>query len=492
MAHSMMDPKERPVLFAGLPESGLLNPLLVLAGELARRGVPDLWFATDEHRRREVARLASASAVGFESLGPVAPELSAVTWSNEVYREVTAQSRFKAFRATMRQSHKPYVQEAKRQALGAAVDRVRPALMVIDCMCYYAVDVAMSRDIPYVLSVPFVPSNVLTSHIPFGKSWTPRGFPVPSSGLSATMNRRQRLSNFLFKVRGLLMAFDPVLGKAFRYDAMLRKEAGLPRSGEMTRIERAELVLCNSVAELDYPFSVPETMKLVGTMVPPLPEVPDGGVLADWLDGQDSVVYMGFGTITRLTAGEVSALVEVARRLDGRHQVLWKLPTEQQHLLAQAGPLPRNLRIESWVPSQLDVLNHPRVRAFFTHGGGNAYHESVYFGKPQVTRPLWVDCFDQAVRAQDFGIGLTLDDPRTIDVADVVDKLTRVLDDPSYAARARRLGRRLRAAGGRQAAADLILGLPALAGVGSRAVPQPGDVIHTVLRHAQPTPASKP
>ncbi|MDT5040512.1 MAG: polyene glycosyltransferase [Actinoplanes sp.] len=484
MSDSTVDPSERPILFAGLPESGLLNPLLVLAGELARRGVPDLWFATDEHRRKDVVRLAATSVVGFESLGEVASELSAVTWDDKVYRQVTQKSRFKAFRATMRQSHKPFVQMAKRAALNAVVERVRPALMVIDCMCFYAIDVAISRGIPYVLSVPFVASNVLTSHIPFGRSWTPPGFPVPSSGLPARMTPRQRTANRMFKLRGLLLAFDPVLGKAFQQEAKLRKAAGLPRITEMTRIQNAELVLCNSIADLDYPFAIPETMILVGTMVPPLPEVSDRSPVDEWLDAQNSVVYLGFGTITRLTAAEVAVLVEVARRLEGRHEVLWKLPTEQQHLLSEAGPLPRNLRIESWVPSQLDILNHEKVKAFFTHGGGNAYHEGVYFGKPQVIRPLWVDCFDQAVRAQDLGIGLSLDDPWTITVDDVLDKLTRVLQDPSFVVRARGLGRQLRAAGGRQTAADLILGLPALAGVGSRQAQRPPEA-------AAPTVARK-
>ena len=452
----------RPVLFAGLPESGLVNPLLVLAGELARRGVENVWFATDENRRGDVAKLAARSAVSFASLGDVVPELSAVTWDDDVYGEVTQRSRFKAFRAAIRQSHKPRIQAGKRARLSEIVERIHPALMVIDCMCGYAIDVAIKQNIPYVLSVPFVASNVLTAHIPFGRSFTPKGFPVPSSGLPAEMNRRQRLSNTLFKIRSVLMVGDPHLKKVYAEDARLRREFGLPRSDEMTRIDKAQLVLCNSVAELDYPFAVPEKVKLVGAMVPPLPEAPGDTSLSDWLDRQSSVVYMGFGTITRLTRDQVAGLVEVARRLQARHQFLWKLPEEQQHLLPETGVLPRNLRIESWMPSQLDVLAHPNVKAFFSHGGGNGYHEGAYFGKPQVVRPLWVDCFDQAVRAEDLGFGLRLDQPRTIDPADVVDKLTRVLEDPSFAERARRMGALQRAAGGRERAADLLLELPAL------------------------------
>jgi polyene glycosyltransferase len=74
-----------------------------------------------------------------------------------------------------------------------------------------------------------------------------------------------------------------------------------------------------------------------------------------------------------------------------------------------------------------------------------------------------VDCYDQAVRAQDLGIGLRLDHPRRLDPDDVEDKVRRVLDEPSFRQRAEDTARLQAAAGGRTAAADLLLGLPELA-----------------------------
>ncbi|MEU3756488.1 glycosyltransferase [Streptomyces olivoreticuli] len=458
-----MDSARRPILFVSLPESGLLNPLLVVAGELSRQGVEDLWFATDEPRRDDVKRIAERSPVEFASLGDVISELSAVTWSDEVYREVTQSSRFKAHRAVIKQSFKPGLQDVKYRRLAAVVDEVQPALMVIDCISGFAIDLAVARGIPYVLSVPFLPSNVLTAFTPFGKSYTPRGFPVPHTGLPGNMSLAQRVSNELFKVRGVTMFCTPRMSSTLMADHRRRKSLGLPTLTLMARIEQAELILCNSIAELDYPFDIPEKMRLVGAMVPPLPEAPDDVDLSGWLEAQSSVVYIGLGTITRLTRTEVASIVEVARRLEGRHQVLWKLSEEQQRLLPPAESLPANLRIESWVPSQLDVLAHPNVKLFFTHGGGNGFNEGVYFGKPLVVRPLWVDCFDQAARGRDFGISLTLDRPQTIHPGDVVDKIERVLGTPSFRENAERLGALQRAAGGREAAAARILGLPALA-----------------------------
>jgi polyene glycosyltransferase len=455
-------------MFVSYPEAGLINPLLVLAEELSRRGVEDLWFATDENRSADIKALQVKTPVQFASLGPVVPELSAKSWDDKTYHRTMGGrsslfTRFKAKRAVLKHTLPPHLRVAKYRALEAKVREIRPAVMVIESLCPFAIELAITKNIPYVLGVPFMPSNVLTAHIPFAKSYTPHTFPVPHSGLSANMSFTQQVANQLFKLGTLAMFLDPRMGKLVRQDKQVRQQLGIsPRAqGFLARIEAAEKVLCYSVRELDYPFSIPDKVRLIGTMVPPLPEAPHDTELTEWLDAQKSVIYMGFGTITRMTRQEVGAMVEVARRLDGRHQILWKLPTDQQKLLPSR--LPGNLRIESWVPSQLDVLAHPNVKVFFNHTGGRAFHEGLYFGKPLVARPLWVDCHDQAIRGQDFGVSLTLDKPETIDADDVVDKLTRVLDNDSFRERAEYFARLQHAAGGRHAAADEILNLPALA-----------------------------
>ena len=460
------DSGRRPILLVGLPESGLLNSLLVLAEELARRGVPDLFLATDEHRRADVEALASTSKVEFVSLGDVLYEASAQAWDEHTYNAVTQRSRFKALRALLRHSFDSTLRVDKYCRLRDAVTEDRPALMVIDAMCVFAIDVAITEGIPYVLSSPFLASNMVSALVPFSASYTPRDFPTPRSGLPWPMSPLQQLSNRLFRLRTALIFTEPSMSRRARDDSRVREQLGISRLARrpLARVDQAERVLCYSVAELDYPFPAPPKVHLVGAMIPPLPQVPDGGELAAWLDAQTSVVYQGFGTITRLTRDEVATLVEVARRLAPDHQVLWKLPAEQEHLLPRRDTLPPNLRIESWLPSQLDVLAHPNVRAFFNHAGSNAFHEGIYFGKPQVLRPLWMDCHDVALRARDAGVGLLLDRPETIELDDVTDKLRRVLGEPSFHERAAHFAALQRAAGGRVAAADLIVELSALAG----------------------------
>lgn len=452
-----MTSPRRPIMFVSSPESGLFNSLFLIATELSRRGVPDLWFATDEKRREDIEGIDAGSPVRFASLGEVVPELSSPTWDDETYRRVTQPSRWKAHRALVEHTFDPRLTVPKYRALDAVAEEVRPALMIIDSVSFFGVEVAVTRKIPFMLSVPFLPSNLYMTSL-----WN--NFPSAHSGLPLNMTFGQRMANRWFKIRKVSMFFKPSMLKVLGSSKKTRERLGIaPETVKFSaRTDLAELILCYSVTGLEYPFPFPDNMRLLGAIIPPLPEAPEDGGLSRWLDAHDSVVYMGFGTVTRLTAEQVRALVEVVRRLEGRHHVLWKLPKDQQQLLPPDGELPANLRIESWVPSQLDALAHPNVKVFFTHGGGNGFHEGIYFGKPLVVRPLWIDCYDQAVRGADSGVSLTLDRPETFDVDDVLDKLTRVLTDPSFGARARHFARVQREAGGLRSAADLILGSPAL------------------------------
>jgi polyene glycosyltransferase len=425
--------------------------------------VEQVVFATDEHRRDDVESASSVSKVGFVSLGEATPGLSPSSWDDDTYRAVmNERSRIRSFRAWLRLGDDPTTMAPKYERFAAAVDELRPALMVVDGLCDHALDVAIAKGIPYVMGIAFLPSNMLSAAIPFARSHTPRGFPTPRSGLPGRMTARQRIENRLFRLRTVTTFARPDMLRRMRRQKELLAARGITESvrGSVAKVDRSALTLCYSIADLDYPFTAPERFRAVGPLIPPLPQAePDPGLQA-WLDAHDSIVYQAFGTLIRLTEAEVAALVAVARRLAGTHHVLWKLPREQQHLLP--ADLPANLRVESWLPSQLDVLAHPNVRLFFNHAGSNSFHEALYFGKPQVLWPLFVDCHDIAVRAVDAGVGLQLDRSDTVDADDVTAKLLEVAGTPAFRARAEHFSRLLRDAGGVAAAADLLLALPAL------------------------------
>ncbi|WHT16656.1 glycosyltransferase [Crossiella sp. CA-258035] len=446
----------RPVLFVSRPESGLLNPMLVLAGELADRGVPDVWYATDESRRGQIEE----RGLSFASLGRGAPELSLSTMDDGAYSRFSSRKRFVSHRESLRMVMQPKLMAEEYRKLTAAVDELKPALMVIESASSFATSLAIARGIPFVATLPFLPSHSYASWVPLlAKSHLPKGFPRPNTGLPYPMNPLQKLRNMVFGLRTLAMYMGPKMRPHLQEYVKLQIECGITREAMRTdgQVTDSKMVMAFSVAEVDFPFPKPERLELTGAMLPPLPEVPGRTEVGEWLDQHDSVVYIGLGTLARLSRADVAGIVQVARNLEGRHHVLWNLPKERHQLLP--ADLPSNLRIESWLPSQYDVLAHPSVKVFFTHAGSNGFHESLYFGKPMVTRPMFADCHDIATRGEHFGVSLTVRRPHLIEPADITAKLTRVLIEPSFRANAERIAKVQQAAGGRERAAELLLQL---------------------------------
>ncbi|MBN9799072.1 glycosyltransferase [Pseudonocardia alni] len=440
----------RPVLFCCTHSTGEAATSLALAGELARRGVPDLVFAADENLRGPVEEIADRSAVEFVSLGPVNPALALTMMDDATYDRIYQRSRVRALRARARQLFDVDHLLQRYQALDEVVERVRPALMVINRFATHAVLVALARDIPYVITAPCLLSSLVEHDLP-------RGFPPPSSGLPLRRTLRQELDRIWFRIGvGSLFLDRSVLRRAVRLHKRMG-ELGLdPRTLRApVQQEGARSLLCFTVPGVDYPLPVPDRVRMVGALVPPSRHDERDAAVTEWLDAHPSVVYVAFGSVTRMTADQVRSLVELARRLGDDHGLLWVLHRDQQRLLP--AELPANLKVVPWVHSQLGVLEHPHVRAFFTHGGSNSIHESLYFGVPVLVRPTLVDQFDHAVRAVDTGIGLTVERPDRIDVDDTHGRLLRLLHEPGFADRAREIGQVQRSAGGLRVAGDAVL-----------------------------------
>lgn len=85
-----------------------------------------------------------------------------------------------------------------------------------------------------------------------------------------------------------------------------------------------------------------------------------------------------------------------------KQKVLWKWETEHMD------DPPKNVKLSKWVPQQ-DVLGHPNIKAFITHGGFGGTTESVYHGVPLVGIPMFGDQNLNMEKAQATGFAITLD-----------------------------------------------------------------------------------
>jgi polyene glycosyltransferase len=438
-------------LFASTAHAGQINPLLSIAGELSERAVLGLWFASTDDRRADIEASSMKTLVRFVSYG-TADLTKELIRDPAIYAAITrGPLTTGSFLATLR-----WLFDARRLAVEyrrmlAHIDCVQPRLMVIDLSATSTLDAAMARRIPFILSVPCTPSALFMGRLPWD-------YPSLGSGLPRQMDAKQRLANLWYQARLRIVQVTrfPFFSFAARRIAM-----GIANpTGSLARYsDAATAIFCYSVFGLEYPFPAPSHLYLLGAMVPSaLSATQDGeDELSRWLHSHRSVIYVSLGTLVRLSRAQITALVNAFGRLAPNHYVLWKLPDSQWALLPPGESLPINLRIVHWVPSQLGVLAHPNVRVFLTHGGGNGFHEGIYFGKPLLVMPFWLDCFDFAVRAIDSGVGLALDCPPAFTADEVAAKLGRLLSDSGFHERARYWGEQLRKAGGVSRAADLIL-----------------------------------
>ncbi|MBF8193323.1 glycosyltransferase family 1 protein [Nonomuraea sp. K274] len=436
-----MTSDRRAILFAAAAHSGLLNPILSIAGEMSRRNVPDLHFASEEDARPLVDGAGVGSPIAFHSYGA-----KMVTVGGTMYGAMTRGPRTTAGTVALarvvrdRAVLRTFFQRTLEQ-----IDRLRPSLMVIDNLNVGAIDAACVRRVPYVLSIAFPASGVYLGRLP----WS---YPTPTSGLPRRLSGGRWLANVAFRLRfqaAMLRCADLTLARE-------RRAYGLANvfADPEGHSRDAVAVLNYSIFGLEYPFAAPAHLHMVGAVIPPQ-EAAEAGELSDWLDRHESVVYVNMGTLIKLSAAQLRELAEALGRIGPRNQVLWKLPAAQRALLP--AELPANVRTIEWVPAHFGVLTHPHVRAVVCHGGNNIFHESVYCGRPMLVMPFWLDCYDLAARAVDAGVGLSLDRPPGFCAAEVATKLLRLLSDDSYRRRSRHWGDRLRQAGGVGRAADIVL-----------------------------------
>ena len=94
--------------------------------------------------------------------------------------------------------------------------------------------------------------------------------------------------------------------------------------------------------------------------------------------------------------------------------------------------------VSKWVPQQ-DILAHPNLKLFITHGGLGSFQETLCYQKPVVTIPVLASQPQKAVEAKRLGFGeYVLFDELTEDK--LVQAVNTVLHDPKYTMAAQTLG----------------------------------------------------
>lgn len=152
---------------------------------------------------------------------------------------------------------------------------------------------------------------------------------------------------------------------------------------------------------------------------------------------EHGVVYFSMGSVikaSKIPTETVSGLLSELAKIN--QTVLWKWEDDR------LPDLPKNVIVRKWFP-QNDILGHRNCRLFITHGGIHSLIESVYHGVPMLSVPVFGDQKHNAVESERRGFALHI--PYFELTAEAFgEKLRRLLQDPRFAAAARRASSILR------------------------------------------------
>ncbi|QTE28126.1 glycosyltransferase [Pengzhenrongella sicca] len=204
--------------------------------------------------------------------------------------------------------------------------------------------------------------------------------------------------------------------------SQLRADHGLPADPDLEMLTRG-LILCPFPRSFRDPTDpLPPSARFfrrehVGRPGPSTP-------LLERLAGGPTV-YLTLGTIFNTESGDLfSRVLAGVRELDVQVVVTVGRGLDP----AELGPVPRNVRVERYVP-QAALL--PHCAAVISHGGSGSVLGALTHGLPMVCIPLGADQPLNAARCTALGVGRVLD-ALTLTPDDVIAAASAVLAEPRY------------------------------------------------------------
>ncbi|XP_038558347.1 UDP-glucuronosyltransferase 3A1-like [Micropterus salmoides] len=227
--------------------------------------------------------------------------------------------------------------------------------------------------------------------------------PVFSSQLSDHMNIWGRAKNLFYSF--LAPVGQELVWSTFRDVAERHLESGSPPGGLEELHQGAELWAFNTDFSLEFPQPLMPYTVLVGGLLNK-PAKPPEQDLELWISdlGEVGFIVVTLGSMVSSISVE-PLLVELVAGFSRIPQgVLWRYDSQRwpSHL-----DRPHNLRLVDWLPLN-DLLGHKKACLFITHGGQNSLLQAVYHAVPVLGIPLFGDQFDNMVRAETKGLGLTI------------------------------------------------------------------------------------
>ncbi|KAH8407726.1 hypothetical protein KR222_011450 [Zaprionus bogoriensis] len=237
---------------------------------------------------------------------------------------------------------------------------------------------------------------------------------------------------FTERLDSVYNSFTEELLRTFWYypaqDAILQKHFAnqIPNLPSAKQLERnISAILLNTYMPLEAPRPISFNMIPVGGLHIQ-PEKPLPKALQSFLDeAEHGVIYFSLGSQVRsadLPPEKLKIFLNVFRSL--KQRILWKFEDDK------LPNLPANVMVRSWMP-QNDILAHPNVKVFISHGGLFGTQEAVHHGVPVLGMPVYADQYLNINKGKAAGFALGVD-YRTVTEEELRYSLTELLENPKY------------------------------------------------------------
>ena len=301
-----------------------------------------------------------------------------------------------------------FFQENQRICINAITERPELVKMIEE---QEKVDVVVSMNtcshfLAHLLDAKIVnisPAGPYNVHqIPVGNALNPFVRPYILSPFIEPMSFVQRLANTI----GALFFKFVYFWVASRYEVWQVRERfpnRLPDPYDIYDMDRTVLSLVNSNPATHSPCPIyRSTIEIGGIHCRPGKDLPPD--LKTFMDSHpEGVILVSFGST--LSASQMSKEQQMIFQESFRAlemPIIWKWDSEDLE------GVPKNVLIKKWLP-QNDILAHPNLKVFVTHGGLLSTQEALYHGVPLVGIPLGNDQQAVMMRAEKKGFAIRLD-----------------------------------------------------------------------------------
>ncbi|XP_018563300.1 UDP-glucuronosyltransferase 2B33-like [Anoplophora glabripennis] len=271
---------------------------------------------------------------------------------------------------------------------------------------------------PMIILAPG-PTTIFSNHL-FANPSQPAYVPNLLTSFGSEMTLWERIINVYYDTAGEL--FVHFVNIPRQNEILQRIVPGAPNLRDI--LYNASFMLLVSHVSLRDPSPLQPNVKEIGGyhLLPPKPLPKD---LQQFLDNAtEGVLFFSMGSVLKSTdcpEEKLKIIIKVFSKL--KQKVLWKYEDDLPEK-------PENVKIVSWLPQQ-DVLGHPNVIAFISHGGLLGKIEAVYHGVPMLGLPVFWDQMKNCRESFRHGIALTIPF-RQLTEENFYRALNELINNPKY------------------------------------------------------------